>query len=44
MKYFVITLLLLSVTIPAFAELTSDDLLKISEIVNKSIKESENHV
>lgn len=41
MKYFVITIMLLTTVLSAHAELTSDDLLKISEIVNKSIKESE---
>ena len=41
MKYFVITLLILSITLPAIAQLTSDDLIKIQEIVDKSIKTSE---
>lgn len=44
MKYFVITLLLLSIVLSAHAKLTSDDLLKISEIVNKAVKESENQM
>lgn len=42
MKHFVIvTILLAIVTTPIFAELSSDDLLKISDIVDKSIKDSE---
>ena len=36
MKYFVITLLILSVTISAFADLTTTDLEKIEKIVEKS--------
>ena len=36
MKYFVITLLILSVTISAFAELTTTDLENIQKIVEKS--------
>lgn len=41
MKYFTITFILLGIVLSAHAELTSDDLLKISEIVNKAVKDSE---
>lgn len=41
MKYFVTIFVLLNIVLSAHAELTSDDLLKIQEIVNKAVKDSE---